>query len=136
MESVTLLLPFASLLLAGAVALLVVQLSPRRSTLQKLADFSPVVVRGSLGAQRQELIDSYPLYRLMLPLISWLGAQHAKFTGPGYAQRVQLRLNAAGNPGAFTPDEIWGLRVVLALALPLLAYFVMAGAVILVDGGR
>jgi tight adherence protein C len=136
MISLSVLIPIASLLLFGSIALLVFQLSPRRSTLQKLGDFQPVVVRGTLGAQRQELLDNYPLYRLLLPLISALGAIHARLGRQGYAHRMQLRLNAAGNPGAFTPDEVFGLRVLLGVTLPSVTYLGLVAGVILPDGGR
>lgn len=136
MESLTLLIPVASLMLFGCVALLVFQLSPRKSTLQRLSDYTPTVVRGSLGAQRKELMDSNPLYRLLLPLISWLGAVHSRLGRQGYTLRMQNKLNAAGNPGAFTPDEIFGLRVVLAVTLPTVAYMMMVAAMILENGGR
>jgi tight adherence protein C len=136
MISLSVLIPVASLLLFGSVALLVFQLSPRRSTLQKLSELQPVVVRGTLGAQRQELLDNYPLYRLLLPLISALGAIHARLGRQSYGIKMQIKLNAAGNPGAFTPDEIFGLRVLLALTLPVLANLVMVAAAILADGGR
>jgi hypothetical protein len=94
------------------------------------------VVRGSLGAQRKELIENYPLYRVLLPLISAIGAVHARLGREGYTRRMQLRLNAAGNPGAFTPDEIFGLRVILAITFPLAAYVVMVAGVMLTEGGR
>jgi tight adherence protein C len=137
METLPLLPYFASVLLFGCVVLFVLQLTPRRDALQKLADLGPIaVVRGSLAAQRQELIEKYPLYRLILPIISWLGALHARLDRQGYTLKMQARLSAAGNPGAFTPDEIFGLRVVLAVVLPVLTYLFLSAAMILQDGGR
>ncbi len=131
-----LLIPVASVLAFAGVAILFTQLAPRKSTLQKLTDYNPVTVRGSLGEMRREYEQNYPLYRLTLPIISWFAALHTKLDRKNYVARMQRRLNAAGNPGAYTPDEIVGLRLLLAIAFPVLAYAVMVGTVSLEEGGR
>jgi tight adherence protein C len=136
MDTSGLLIPVASVFLFGCVLLLVVLLTPQQASLRGLTDFSAPLVHGALGARRKELLERYPLYRLFLPIISFIGAQHAKLERERYTLRMQTRLSTAGNPGAFTPDEIVGLRVVLALLCPALTYLVLAAAMLLEDGGR
>jgi tight adherence protein C len=116
MESGLVLLGIASTFLFASILLGVYALAPTRT---EKADYVPVIHRGQLGSKREELKDKYPLYRLVLPLITMIGAYISRLKIEKLRTNVRKKLLAAGNPGAFTPDEFIALRVVIGLGLPI-----------------
>lgn len=122
MESTIALLIFASIFLFISIILGVYALAPQRS---EKGDYVPIIHRGTLGSKREELKEKYPLYRTILPFITYFAAIISRFKFDRYRVNIRKRLLAAGNPGAFTPDEFIALRIVLGIAAPVIAFFLV-----------
>ncbi len=83
---------------------------------------APLVQRGHLGAKRQELKELFLLYRITLPLVTWLAFFISKLPIEDYRNRLNRKLTAAGNPGAYNADEFIALRILVFFGIPILTF--------------
>jgi tight adherence protein C len=132
MTDVNSLLIVGSLLAVGAIAMVVYLVTPRDVKVTK-ADFQQTDLRGKMGSRRAEFMQKYPIYRTMIPYITFFGKLHAKLGRKDYYPKMQKKLNAAGNPGAFSPDDIAGLRVVGAIIMPFIMWFFLTAMAVMQD---
>ncbi|MFC1850987.1 type II secretion system F family protein [candidate division CSSED10-310 bacterium] len=112
----------ASGFLFAAIVLWVYALAPQRS---EKAEYVPIIHRGHLGNKRDELKTKYPLYRLFIPIISYVSRYIASLRIDKLRTKIRKKLLAAGNPGAFSADEFMALRIVIAFFLPLFMWFMI-----------
>lgn len=120
MDSGIVLLAFASTFLFASIILGVYALAPSRT---EKPEYVPVIHRGQLGSKREELKEKYPLYRLMIPFITAVAMYISRLKIEKLRTGIRKKLMAAGNPGAFTPDEFIALRIVIGTALPVFLWF-------------
>ncbi len=112
-----------SAFLFGSIFLLVISFRPRQ-LLQEI-DYVPVRYRGHLGRIREDLKKKNPLYRIMLPLISFLGFLIDKIPMKNLKKKLDKKLIMAGNPGAFSPSEYMAVVIIVTVAVPTAVYFIM-----------
>lgn len=106
----------------GAVFLLSISLKPKR--VLEGVEYDPLPKRGALTRVRSELKKRSLLYRISLPLITYVAFFIAKLPIPNYRHRIAKKLTTAGNPGTYTPDEYIAISVVFSLVLPIILFLV------------